>query len=231
MQPRSYVIRGDVFKSTYPFGDIDVLEGGKQRFVLTDAELMELAPGGYHIALRIGFAFPLVEMNAWPPAWVDHYIAQRLILRDPVIRWVYAHEGSIRWRDLDGPDPARVLAQARDFGLAYGVAVACRDKGAGGLRSFGAFARSDRDFTDAEMAQLESHVRALHGTNTPPQNLTKAELEALCMVSRGLRQKEVAFELGVSEGAIKQRLRNARTKLDAATAAQAARKARDFGLI
>lgn len=49
----------------------------------------------------------------------------------------------------------------------------------------------------------------------PPTNLTKAELEALRMVKDGLLVKEIANILGVSEGAVKQRLRNAKSKLGA----------------
>ena len=37
------------------------------------------------------------------------------------------------------------------------------------------------------------------------------------MVKDGKRLKQIAHELGVSEGAVKQRLKNAKTKLGAAT--------------
>jgi LuxR family transcriptional regulator len=65
----------------------------------------------------------------------------------------------------------------------------------------------------------------------PPTNLTMAELEALRMVKEGMRLKQMAHALGVSEGAIKQRLRNAKLKLGASTGAQAATRASDYGLI
>ncbi len=199
--------------------------------VLKTEELEQLSPVGYHIALRIGFAFPLVEINEWPHRWIAHYTMQRLVLRDPVMRWVYGETGAIRWSEIDDPDPHRVLAQAHAFGLRYGAAVACRDEGPRGMRSFGIFARSDREFRDEELAPLLDHVTSLHIERAPPKNLTAAELEALGMVSEGLRQKEIAYRLGVTEGAVKQRLRNAKTKLQAQTAAQAATMARDFGLI
>jgi len=45
--------------------------------------------------------------------------------------------------------------------------------------------------------------------------LTAAEREALGLVRDGLLLKEIAHELGISETAVKQRLKNARIKLKA----------------
>ena len=196
-----------------------------------DIDLSELAPAGFYIALRVGFAFPLEERNALPPAWVEHYTRNRFMLHDPVIRWIYGNTGAIRWGAIDLADQMRVLDQAKAFGLRYGVAVACFDGNQEGQRSFGSFARPDREYTDAEMSQLLAYVEQLHLDKAPPTNLTPAEIEALRMVRDGQRLKQIAFELGVTEGAIKQRLKNAKTKLKAQTSAQAAAMASEFGLI
>ncbi|MCF2872202.1 LuxR family transcriptional regulator [Octadecabacter sp. G9-8] len=190
-----------------------------------------LAKNGYYIALRVGFAFPLEEVNALPAAWVDHYTTHRFMLHDPVIRWIYANTGAIAWSGIDLPDPMRVLDQAQTFGLRYGVAVACFDGNREGQRSFGTFARSDREFERAEIDALHAYVVKLHHAKAPPTNLTKAELEALKMVKEGQRLKQIAHTLGVSEGAVKQRLKNAKTKLGAQTSAQAAAMVGEFGLI
>lgn len=196
---------------------------------MTDEALRAIAVAGHHIALHIGFAFPLIEYNEWPRVWVDHYTSRSLVLRDPVMRWVYSHNGVCRWSEIDDPDPDGVLAQAEVFGLRYGAAVACRSGKS--ARSFGIFAHDSREFDDAELARLQAHVVALHQAKAPPRNLTRAELEALDMVRRGLRQKQIAHDLGITEGAVKQRLRNAKLKLKASTAAQAAASAREYGLI
>mgnify|MGYP001200094224 FL=1 len=190
-----------------------------------------LAKTGHYIALRVGFAFPLEEVNELPEAWVDHYTTHRFMLLDPVIRWIYANTGAIAWSGIDLPDPMRVLDQAQTFGLRYGVAVACFDGNREGQRSFGTFARSDREFERAEIDALQAYVVKLHHAKTPPTNLTKAELEALKMVKEGQRLKQIAHTLGVSEGAVKQRLKNAKTKLGAQTSAQAAAMVGEFGLI
>ncbi len=190
-----------------------------------------LAKSGYYIALRLGFAFPLEEVNALPPRWVDHYTSQRFMLNDPVIRWVYANVGAVRWSAIPFSDPMNIMTQAKTFGLRFGVAISCFDNNAEGQRSFGSFARPDREFDDGEIASLSAYINRLHLAKAPPSNLTAAELEVLQMVKEGRRLKEIAHELGVSEGAVKQRLKNAKLKLGAKTGAQAAAMANDFGLI
>lgn len=190
-----------------------------------------VAKTGYYIALRVGFAFPLEEVNALPDAWAAHYTAHRFMLHDPVIRWIYSSTGAIAWSAIDLPDPMRVLDQAQTFGLRFGVAVACFDGNGEGQRSFGTFSRPDREFNREEIDALHAYVVKLHNAKEPPKNLTKAELEALKMVMDGMRLKQIAHELGVSEGAVKQRLKNVKTKLNAQTSAQAATIAKEFGLI
>ncbi|WP_368187579.1 autoinducer binding domain-containing protein [Aestuariibius sp. HNIBRBA575] len=198
---------------------------------LEEGDLLQISPSGYHIALRVGFAFPLAEINAFPAGWIDHYTQQRFMLFDPIIRWVYSNTGAIRWSECPLEDPRKVLGQAATFGLRFGVAISCFDGNAEGQRSFGSFARSDREFTDPEIKALTAYVSYRHMEMAPPTNLTRAELEALGMVKQGMRLKQIAFEIGVTEGAVKQRLKNAKLKLHAQTSAQAATRAHEFGLI
>lgn len=193
-------------------------------------DVKELATTGFYVALRVGFAFPLEEINELPSPWVDHYTNHRFMLHDPVIRWIYANTGAIAWSAIDLPDPMRVLGQAQTFGLRYGLAVACFDGNREGQRSFGTFARADREFDRTEIEALHAYVVRLHHAKAPPTNLTKAELEALKMVKEGQRLKQIAHTLGVTEGAVKQRLKNAKNKLNASTSAQAAAMAGEFGL-
>jgi len=83
--------------------------------VLNLQDLDDLAPVGYHVALRIGFAFPLEDVNTFPSQWVSHYSQQRLMLGDPVIHWVYQNTGHIRWSEIEFPDLRRVIPQAQTF--------------------------------------------------------------------------------------------------------------------
>lgn len=190
-----------------------------------------LAPAGYYVALRVGFAFPLAEHNALPASWIDHYTRSSFMVYDPVMQWVYRNFGTVRWSEISLPDPRGILEEAGRHGLKYGVAISFDDPGPKGQRSFGSFARADREFHDDEIAVLKSKLEWLHVAMAPPTNLTKAELEALRMVKDGLLVKEIANSLGVSEGAVKQRLRNAKSKLGAKTGRQAVSAATGYGLI
>lgn len=190
-----------------------------------------LSPAGHFLALRIGFAFPIFEQNLLPPEWIECYGTRGYVLADPVMNWLYASTGAIRWSEIDFPDHRNVMDHAAEFGLRYGVAVCCRDTGSHGQRSFGSFCRSDREFEDGEIAALKQNLQSLHDSLVPPSNLTKAELEALGMVKNGLLMKEIADLLNVSEGAVKQRLKNAKFKLNAKTSTHAATMATSYGLI
>ena len=182
------------------------------------------------MALRIGFAFPMDESNKFPKKWIDYYTKNGLMLFDPVVRWVYGNTGSCRWSDIDLPDPRDVLPQAAKFGMNFG-AVICVGDDPSGQRTYGTFARTDRQLTDSEIALLFDDLKRLHNNSGAPTNLTNAELEALTLVKEGLRLKEIAYRLGVSEGAIKQRLNGAKKKLGARTNTQAASMAVEFRLL
>ena len=194
-------------------------------------EFSSIATAGYYVALRIGFAYPVEERNELPPAWIEYYTRNGLMVRDPVVKWAYDNTGSARWSDMAAADSFGVLAKAKKFGLKYGAVVSCLLENPIGQRSFGTFARRDREFSDDEIALFGFHLKRLHVMSVPPSNITRAELEALRLVKDGMRLKEIAYQLGVSEGAIKQRLSGAKKKLGARTNTQAASKAVEYRII
>ncbi len=194
-------------------------------------EFASIAPAGYYVALRLGFAFPLDERNEFPAGWVSYYTRNGLMLRDPAVHWAYENTGSIKWSALGKRDAHKVLANARNYGLNFGVVVSYAAASPREQKSYGSFARSDRDFTPDEISLLTLLLRQMHDQATPPSNLTQAELEALKLVKEGLRLKEIAYQLGVSEGAIKQRLAGAKRKLGARTNSHAASRATIFRMI
>ncbi len=197
----------------------------------TTQRMADLAPGGFLIAIRMGFFFPVFETNTMPAKWSERYTARGYMVADPVLAWCYENTGVARWSELDRDDPRDVLGQARLCGLAFGVATSCVDEEQASQRSFGSFARSDREFYEDELIELHSLLVQAHEMMVPPTNLTAAELEALRMVKNGLLMKEIANLLGVTEGAVKQRLKNAKIKLGAKTGTHAATMATTFGLI
>jgi LuxR family transcriptional regulator len=190
-----------------------------------------LAPAGHYIAIRISFIFPVLERTCLPETWVREYTASGFLVHDPAMRWAHENQGCVRTRDLVVRDSLGVLELAKNYGLNFGAVVCCVDPGDRGERSFGFFFRSDREHSDAEIDQLYAGLYATHCAYARPKNLTEAELETLGLVKNGLLMKEIASALGVSESAVKQRLRNARLKLNAKTGSQAAARATMLGMI
>ena len=64
-----------------------------------------------------------------------------------------------------------------------------------------------------------------------PDHLTPRELEVLGLVTRGLRNKEIAASLGISENTVKFHLRNILDKLHAGSRAEVAARAVGEGLV
>jgi len=199
---------------------------------LTDFdEFLPLAPAGFYIAIRVGYAFPMVEKNSLPATWVREYTVSGLIVHDPAVAWAYKNRGVARCSELGEADTQGVLDIAKDHGLNFGAVASCLDPGDEGQRSFGFFFRSDREYSAAELEEIEVLLIQSHLAHAPPKTLTEAELKTLRLVKNGLLMKEIACVLDVSESAIKQRLKNARLKLNAKTGPQAAAKATMLGMI
>jgi LuxR family transcriptional regulator len=195
------------------------------------SELESLAPAGFYIAVRVGFAFPMVEHNRLPAGWVREYTVSGLIVHDPAMSWAYKNCGVARWSELGESDSQGVLELAKAYGLNYGAVASCVDPEDASQRTFGFFVRSDRDYLDPELTRLLTLLNQAHSEHAQPKNLTPAELETLGLVKNGLLMKQIACVLGVSESAIKQRLKNARLKLKAKTGSQAAARATMLGMI
>lgn len=198
---------------------------------MNDDELRILAPAGHYLAIRVGFAFPLVEQNRLPESWVKEYTASGLLMHDPAMAWAYRNTGVTRLTETGESDTQGVLDLARNYGLNFGAVASCVDPDESGQRSFGFFFRSDRNYADEELARLRDALAASHRAHARPKNLTNAELETLSLVKNGVLMKEMACLLGISESAIKQRLKNARLKLNAKTGSQAAATATMLGMI
>lgn len=189
-----------------------------------------IAPAGHYAAVRLGFFSPEEESNYFAADWVHHYTINGLALHDPLMRWVYSGSGACRWSELNIPDPMRVMASYAEFGMPHGAVVSVSADDMRPSRTFGYFARNDRELTDTEIGDLEATLRALHrGEADPGQGLTRAQAEALRLLARGLRLKEIAFALGISESAVKARLKSAVARMDARTPAQAASLAAEKG--
>jgi LuxR family transcriptional regulator len=143
-------------------------------------EMDDRSPAGLAVALHIDFTAPRYLVQSYPRQWLDHYSTSGLVLDDPTVRWGLGNIGCIRWGDLGMIDDRGVLEQARDFGIMNGVTLAIVEAGS---RSIASFARSDRDFDDGEIRELERHFSELHRLTLDQSKLTASEQRALIELS------------------------------------------------
>ena len=200
----------------------------QSRIDLKLKELAVLAPRGYSVGLHIRFTAPLMMFQTYEKAWLDHYTAHGFVLRDPMVAWGFSSTGSCRWDNPGLPDPFHLFAEARRFGLNYGVTISC---GPIKSRTIASFSHGERNFTDAEVGRLADIVHALHEMTEPPEELTSAQVEALKCIAGGDRHAAAAAKLGISESALKARLLSARDRLMARTTAEAIQRAKDYRLL
>ena len=190
-----------------------------------------LAPAGFYIAIRVGFAFPMVEHNHLPASWVREYGTSGLIVHDPAMAWAYKHCGVARCSALGEEDTQGVLELAKNHGLNFGAVASCVDEGDASQRTFGFFFRSDREY-ESRGARAPEHVadRGSPGA-CPAQEAYRCRNRDLEPCQERAPDERDCLHLGISESAIKQRLKNARLKLNAKTGPQAAATATMLGVI
>ncbi len=190
--------------------------------------LAMLASAGYFVGLHIRFTAPLFTYQTYDQVWIDHYTENGYVLRDPMTAWGFSTTGTIRWSDPSLPDPFGLFTEAARYGLHHGATIAC---GPIRSRSIASIARADREFEDYEIAAAALIVNRLHQMTEPPEELTKAQTEALRCIAGGDRFAAAAVKLGISESALKARITSARVRLMARTTAEAIQRAKDYRLI
>ena len=167
-------------------------------FAHIDAELARIAPiatGGYFLALRVRGSAPLMAFNTYPKPWVDHYMANGYVLRDPITTWSMTVGGTIRWSSPFLLDPFRVLKQAARHGLKYGASVA---HGPLGSLTICSAARPDREFSDDEIAAMRAIVIGLHDHTALPKTLTADQQAILAAMAAG-HTPDAAVQFGIPD--------------------------------
>lgn len=182
------------------------------------AAIDRIAQSGWLMALNMTSHGPEYLLDRRPRAWCEAYEAQNYFIGDPVLAWTIWHDGWTRWSDITLPDMRGVMKEARKFGMNFGMVTSREDAN---RRSFLSASRTDREFTDAEVALLVGQFNRWVDVAMNRATLTDGELEVLRCFRDGMGQREAADHLGVSESTIKQRANKACVKLEANTRTQA----------
>ena len=118
-------------------------------------KLGEFAPEGYALGFHVQLTTTKFLFQTYRKDWLDHYSQNGLVMSDPIVAWSFENTGAKRWSDLD--DPAGVLVTAAEYNMKYGVVCAISH---GGTSSMAGCSRAEREYTDAEIDQLQAYVEA-----------------------------------------------------------------------
>lgn len=190
--------------------------------------LQEIAPFGYSVGLHIRFAKPLYATSTMPRDWQDAYAKEGYALRDPTIFWGIGKAGSTRWSEITLPDPFGVMEKAAECGLNFGATVSC---GKITSRTLIGIAAGEREFTDAEIADVTKIAEQLHNIAGPPADLTSPMIEVLGLLGSGATRSDAAAMIGISEATFSVRVTAACQKLGVPTVEEALAIVRQFRLI
>lgn len=135
----------------------------------------EIAPAGYALAFHVDQMRPSFLLHAYPIAWTTIYARKALVMADPVVAWGLSQEGVCRWADLT-EDPSGVMALASENGLKFGCVCSV---GTAELRTFGGFARSDREFTSDEIEELSAILSELQVATLSAKDLSEEAKQEL----------------------------------------------------
>lgn len=129
----------------------------------------------------------------------------------------------------NGPGPAVVVVASAPRAVllrrvvqagAFGFVVA--DSPATVLRDAVRSVSAGRPFFDPALGRLVVELVARTPAERRPYGLTRAQLDVVTLLPKGLRNREIAAELGITENTVKTHLRHALRKLGVRDRAQAA---------
>ena len=102
------------------------------------------------------------------------------------------------------------------------VGFVCADSPPGVLREAVRWAAAGRVYLDPAVGGLVVELIARTPRDRRPYGLTPAQLDVAALLPKGLTNREIATELGISENTVKTHLRHALRKLEVPNRAQAA---------
>lgn len=190
--------------------------------------LKKLSPAGYAIALHIEYNAPKLMFQTYPVEWINYYEENGFVLNDPVVLWGFNNFGTCRWSDMAALDTKGVLQASRTYDMNYGAVVSID---AGKKHSIGGFARRDREFTDAEITEIEEILKVIHKEEISEIKLNEKQKDLLNMLANGGRIEEVSKRMGVSVVTVKSQLTVIRLLLGTRTSGEAVQRAADLGLL
>ncbi|TKC92736.1 LuxR family transcriptional regulator [Trinickia terrae] len=198
----------------------------------------------YGIRVPLPVSKPSVAIfDTYPKGWMKHYQESNYIEIDSTVRAAMSTTGLIVWPDSPPDDSPQLWEDARDFGLAVGVAHS--SWAAHGVCGLLTISRSSDLLTPSEINDLTlktnwlanmAHTlmsRFLVPKLAPEASvvLTPREREVLCWTGEGKTSCEIGQILNISERTVNFHVNNVLLKLSATNKVQAVVKAIAMGLV
>ena len=178
------------------------------------SELSRLSLQGFSIGVAFQNKEPTWVHSTYPEAWVDHYVENRFLIDDPTIFHGQRFTGHFTWSELNRLYPANpVFPAAQRFGLNEGNTLSLRMNGLCTILSSAGAA-----WTYSEMRRAQAAAAGLHALHAPEPVkilLTGKELEGLDLMALGLKDREIADQLGIKLETVRQRRQNSYDKTGA----------------
>ncbi len=198
----------------------------------------------YGIRVPLPVSKPTVAIfDTYPTGWMTHYLENNYLPLDSTVREGTRNVNMIVWPDVDAADEPSLWADARDYGLAVGVAQSSWvSHGVFGLltmsRSTDALTPAEIDLLTLQTNWLANISHALMSRILVPKLapeagvvLTAREREVLCWTGEGKTACEIGQILNISERTVNFHVNNILDKLAATNKVQAVVKAIAMGLI
>ena len=109
--------------------------------------------------------------------------------------WAFDNRGWCRWHDLTDIDPRGVIADAAKFGITYGCTLSVEEND---NHSIASFARSDSEFTDAEIEEVKEIFIIIHNEEVDTLELNEKQKMLLTELANGAHILEASNKLGIA---------------------------------
>jgi DNA-binding CsgD family transcriptional regulator len=194
------------------------------------AILDSLSENGFSIGIDFDKNVPQWVHSNYQKTWVDRYIEAGFVANDPTIIHGRKHTGWFTWSELDRLYPGNpVLKEAREFDMPEGNTLSIRVNRKPIIVSCSGPAWTPDQVSEARSAALG--LLGLIDSEQMPTLISPKSLEVIRLMCKGLRDKEIATELGIKLETVRQRRTTAQHSLGANTSAQLISETIQLGLI
>jgi LuxR family quorum sensing-dependent transcriptional regulator len=169
-----------------------------------------------------------ILLCGWPEGWLDRYVAADYVNFDPVARKLRQATMPFFWSearyDKEDVNASRIMNEARDFGLAEGLAVPIYSlQGTQATVTFGAprFDLSEHSRAALHLIAIYAHGCIGSIRNDPDRHrgsgprLSPREIECLKWIADGKTTWEISVILSLSERTVREYVDSASKKLGA----------------